>query len=593
MIDSPRVTKITRILSYARPYWHQILGIMVLMVVSVILSLPQPIILKILIDNVLPMGNVQQLHLLLLILLGLYLLQNVVGFGQQYFASAVSQKLLIDIREEIFSHLLHLSPKFHQKNQTGDLMSRILQDASALQAAAITTPINLLTNIVTLIAILFIIIRINWQLALVSSVTVPGFLLTIWIFNRPIREASTRVLEEFATVNSQLQETLTSVNLIQAFANELFEQQRFTTRLEQLAKVQIHKDVVNLWGVVVGGLVVFLGPLIVLWYGGVEVARGALTIGSLIAFHAYLGKLYGPASGLVQMILGLQSSIAGIDRAFALLDSEPDIYERKHAHIVNDADGRIEFKSVSFNYDDGVFALKNISFVAEPGMQVGIVGPSGSGKSTLINLLCRYYDPVAGEISLDGKDLRHITVKSLRNQIGIVSQDTFLFDTSFRDNIAYGKIKATFAEIVESAKIAKIHDYIVSLPNGYDTRVGERGVKISGGQKQRIAIARAVLRNPRILILDEATSSLDSNVETSIHYALDPLMMTRTTFIVAHRLSTVKNADIILVLNYGRIVEQGSHYNLLKLGGLYSELYTKQFDDGVNIPSENGVSIAH
>jgi ABC-type multidrug transport system fused ATPase/permease subunit len=579
MRPNTRSSKVWRILSYARPYRRQLSLILLCMILSTVLSLPQPIVLKLLIDDVLVTGNLPMLNLLLGGLLGLYILQNVVSFAQRYLSSIVGQRLLIDIRQQIYAHLQRLSPKFYNNAQTGDLLSRTLYDANSLQALASTMLIDLLTNVATLLVISGIIFYMDWRLALVSCATVPAFASVILVFNKRIRRASIVARQETAQVNAHLQENLSGIRLIQAFAREAYEKQRFLGQLRKLARASIHSDIVNWQAGVIGGVIVFIGPLIVLWFGGVQVIRGALTVGSLIAFYSYLGKLYSPTNTLVQMTLGLQGLLAGIDRAFALLDTPIDVEERPDARTLPSVQGLVELKNVSFQHADNGFALQNLSFVAEPGTCIAIVGPSGAGKSTLVNLLCRFYDPLQGSITLDGYDLRDLKLDFLRQQIGVVSQDTFLFNASLQDNIGYGRADATEEEIVEAARMAEIHDFIAGLPQGYDTVVGERGVKLSGGQKQRIAIARAILRDPKILILDEATSSLDANVEASIQAALEPLMASRTTFIVAHRLSTVRNADHILVLDEGRIVDRGTHWELLQLDGLYQELYARQMAD--------------
>jgi subfamily B ATP-binding cassette protein MsbA len=379
MSSSLRYSKARRVLSYARPYWRQLALILTGMLLSVVLSLPQPIVLKLLIDDVLLAKNLPKLHLLLAGLLGLYILQNIVGLGQKYLTSVVGQRLLIDIRREIYDHLQRLSPKFYSNAQMGDLLSRTMYDASALQAIASTTLINLLTNVVTLVIISGIIFYMNWRLALISFVTVPCFAVVILIYNEPIRRASMIVRQEIAHVNSHLQENVSGIRLIQAFARETYESQRFLTRLCQLAQANIRSDIIGWQAGIAGGLIVFLGPLIVLWYGGVEVTRGALTVGSLIAFYSYLGKLYTPTSTLVQMVLSLQSTMTGIDRAFALLDAPVDIKENPNAQVLPNVQGRVEFENVSFYHQDSDFALKDLSFVAEPGtcIAVSILRPNG------------------------------------------------------------------------------------------------------------------------------------------------------------------------------------------------------------------------
>ncbi len=588
MIPTQRYSKALRILSYGKPYWRQLVLILLCVSMSTVLSLPQPVVLKLLIDDVLLAGNLPMLHLLLAGLFGIYILQNAVGFGQRYLTGAIGQRLLVDVRQQIYDHLQRLSPGFFDDAQTGDLLSRTLYDAHSLQAIISATSVNLVTNLATLVVVSCIIFYMNWRLALVSFITVPGFAIVILVFNRPIRRASMAAREEMARVNSHLQENISGIQLIQAFVREAHESQRFLSSLCALAKANLRSNVIGWQAGIAGGLIVFLGPLIVLWYGGVEVVRGALTIGSLIAFYSYLGKLYSPTSSLVQTILGLQNTLAGIDRVFDLLDTPVDIEERPNAQALPCVHGWVEFRNVSFQHDDNGFALQNLSFTAEPGTCMAIVGPSGAGKSTLVNLLCRFYDPLAGTITLDGHDLRDLKLGFLRRQIGIVSQDTFLFNVSLKDNIGYGKADASEEAIIEAAKRAEIHNFIAGLPQGYDTVVGERGVKLSGGQRQRIAIARAILRDPKILILDEATSSLDANVEASIQAALEPLMASRTTFIVAHRLSTVRKADQILVLDEGQIVDRGTHQELLRFDSLYRELYARQMEEDtvpVGLPS--------
>lgn len=575
-----QLDKFGRVFNYARPYRLQLIGIFFLVLLNTVMTLPQPIVLKFLIDDILPAGNTRMLSLMLGALLGLYILQNVVSFGQKYLTSITSQQLLIDIRQQIHDHLQKLSPHFYDHAQIGDLMSRVLSDANSVQAIAATALITLLTNIITLVIITGIIFYMNWRLALISSVTIPGFAIIIFAFNKPIHRASLTVREETANVNSHLQEFFSGIQIVQSFTQEMYESQKFFTKLRSLARASVHSEVVNWKAGIAGGLVVFIGPLLVLWYGGLEVVKGALTIGSLIAFYSYLGKLYGPTSALVQTVLNIQSALAGVDRTFALLDIKVDVQERPNAKAIPEAKGRVSFKGVSFRYNNSdTFALKNIGFVAEPGTVTAIVGPSGAGKSTLVKLLCRFYDPQSGSITLDSHDFRDVKLDFLRGQIGIVSQDTFLFNTSIKENVRYGRMEASDSEIVEACKLANIHNFILSLPYHYDTVVGERGVKLSGGQKQRIAIARAILRDPMLLILDEATSSLDANVEASIQTSLEMLMNNRTTFIVAHRLSTIRDADYIIVLEQGQIVEQGVHSELSQRNGLYQELYDKQMKE--------------
>lgn len=568
-----------RILGYLKPYWWIELEILVCMMIGVALTLIDPLVIKALIDNVFVERNYGLLNVIMIALIGLYAVRGLFTVITAYVYNFAGQRIIFDIRSQLFQHLEKLHMGFYAKTKTGEILARINDDVASLQDIVTTAFINLVTDMLTVVAILALLLYLDWRLTLISLTVFPLFFFTIGYFSEKIRKKSKEVREKVADILSFFQETVTGMKLIQSFVREKYEARRF---------VQKGKDMINLriglgfWGSLANataGFIVALGPALVLWFGGYRVMGGVLTIGGLVAFYAYVERLFDPVVRLAQLNITIQTALASIDRIFEFLDIEPEIKDAPDAIALENVRGELSFKGVGFAYKPGEPVLENISFDVKRGERLAIVGPSGVGKTTIINLICRFYEPSRGAISLDGVDIRTIKLSSLRKQIGIVSQETFLFNTSIRENLRYGKLRTTDEEIARAAERANIHDFIANLPDGYETIVADRGMRLSGGEKQRLSIARAILMDPKILILDEATSSLDSVSENLIQKALEPLMRDRTTITIAHRLSTVVDSDRILVLTNGRIVESGTHRELLRNDGIYRTLWHEQMKE--------------
>lgn len=551
-------------------------GIFVCMGIGVALTLVDPLVIKVLIDNVIVERNIGLLHIVMIALLSVYVIRSLFTIITAYLFNFVGQRILFDIRSQLFQHLERLHMGFYHRTKVGEVVSRVNSDVESLQGIVTTTFVSLITDLLTVIAILAVVLFLDWKLTLVSLSIFPIFAVSIAYFGRRIRQKSREVREKVADILHFFQETISGMKLVQSFVGEKYEARRHLRKGKELINLRINLGMFGALANSSAGFFVALGPALVLWYGGYRAMEGALTIGGLVAFYTFIGKLFNPVFRLAQLNVTVQTALASIERIFEFLDIEPEIRDAHEAVSLAGVNGEVSFRNVGFSYKPGEPILHDVSFDVRKGQAVAIVGPSGVGKTTIINLVCRFYDPTDGIITLDGHDIRDIKVTHLRRQIGIVSQETFLFNTSIGDNLRYGNRRATDGEINEAARKARIHDFIESLPEGYGTLVGDRGVRLSGGERQRIAIARAILKDPKILILDEATSSLDSQSEKMIQRALEPLMRYRTTITIAHRLSTVVNADTILVLNDGRIVERGTHEELLELGGLYKTLWDEQ-----------------
>ena len=579
-----------RALRYLLPYWAPAAVIVVCLIAAASLVAVPPLLIREIIDVALPDGDRGLLNLLVLASIGLYVASGLIGVLQNFLNTLVSQRIMLDIRNQLYTHLQYLSLRFFTKNRTGEIMSRVTDDVDAIQNTVTGSLISIASNFFTVAITLIVIFTLNWQLALISVSLLPLFIIPTRMVGRVRRNLRRKTQEARAELNTQMQETLniSGFLLMKVFGREKDEAHSFRTRSREVMDLQVRQGLVGRWFFMLLGLFSFIGPAIIYWYGGYQVITGALTIGTIVAFVAYLARLYGPVTSLATVYVDVQAALAVFERIFEYLDTRSEVIEATDPVYLDQVRGSIEFESVSFEYAPGRSALRDISFVVEPGNMAALVGPSGAGKSTITYLIPRFYDPTEGTISLDGRRLQDIRLDSLRSWMGTVSQETFLFNTTIRENLLYGRPGATDTELVAACEAAHLQDFIAGLPDRYETVVGERGYRLSGGEKQRLAIARVILKNPRIVILDEATSHLDSLAESAIRSALVPLLQGCTSVVIAHRLSTILRADTILVLDRGRLVEQGTHAELLDGGGLYARIYEEQFR-----PQEEGIPISH
>ncbi|MCL4267956.1 MAG: ABC transporter ATP-binding protein/permease [Anaerolineales bacterium] len=631
--EKPKVTRelLLRVLNYAKPYWWHITGMLVTILISTGLSLLTPLIFRNMIDVVLPAKDTQRLIGLGLALLFIPALNGGVNVIQRRLNSTVGEGVIYDLRSALFSRLQRMSLRFFTNTKTGELMSRLNSDVVGAQNAISNTIVGIITNLVEAIALLSVMLTLEWRLTLVSILILPLFIITAERLGTILRDIARQSMDINAQMNAHMNETLNigGALLVKLFGRTREEETRFRERAANVRDIGIKRAVIGSSFFVIFGLVTAVGTALVYGLGGYFVITDVFTVGTIVAFGSYLGQLYGTLQGLAGAPVEFSTSMVSFERVFEVIDLPQDIVEKENAVVLHDVKGKLEFKDVTFNYkvDESILlkevkrygkhedvkavlsggngsssstkdreersasdsaetdstsqaravALEGISFIARPGGLVALIGPSGAGKTTVTYLIPRLYDPTDGLIRIDGHDLKDVTLDSLSHSIGMVTQETYLFHDSIRTNLTYAKPDATQAEIESAAKAANIHNFIMDLPEGYDTIVGERGYRLSGGEKQRIALARVILKNPRILVLDEATSSLDSESEALIQDALKRVMAGRTSIVIAHRLSTILAADMILVMDRGRIVERGTHEELLALGGLYSQLYETQF----------------
>ena len=566
-----------RILSYIKPYLPRLIAAAICTVLAAAGNLYVPWIIKDVIDSVLAEKNAEMLNIIAAGIIIIFFIRGVCFYGQNYLMSYVGERVIIDIRSAVYEKLQRLSVSFYDKNKTGTIMSYVTNDVSALQAGMVQNTIDMITEGSVLIGSITAMVYLDWKLTLFTFCTFPFVLWLMDFFGKRIRKSGRRIQECTADITSILQETVSSARVIKSFVREDYEIERFCN--QNFANFRANMKNAQLMALLtpVIEFVAAIGVTAIIWYGGHGVINGDLTAGSLVAFLVYAVNISNPVKRLTRVVGSIQKALAAAQRVFDVLDMKEEIAEIPGAKALPQIEGSVEFKDVSFAYDKGEPVLKDVSFKAEPGEVIAIVGPSGAGKSTIANLLPRFYDTTSGSISIDGNNIAEVKVASLREQVGIVPQETVLFNGSLYDNILYGRLEATREEVEAAAKAANAHNFIMEFPNGYETMLGDRGLNLSGGQRQRIAIARAILKNPRVLVLDEATSALDTESERIVQEALDRLMVGRTSFVIAHRLSTIKNADKILVLQRGRIVEVGTHDELMANNKLYSHLYNIQY----------------
>ncbi|TVT27610.1 ABC transporter ATP-binding protein [Salinicoccus cyprini] len=575
---------IRRYLQFVKPYRWLIALTIVIGVLKFGIPLLLPLLIKYTIDSIImPEGlstedKVNMLIQVLLVFSFIFLIiRPPVEYFRQYLAQWTSNKIIYDIRKKMYSHLQMLSAKFYSNNKVGEVISRVINDVEQTKDFIMTGLMNIWLDLVTILIALAIMFAMNGELTLVSIIVFPFYIFGVWFFFGRLRKLTRRRSQALAEVQGFLHERIQGINVIKSFAVEKNESERFNDKNGNfLNKATDHaRWTARSFSVV--NTITDVGPLLVVGYGAYQVIQGNLTVGTLAAFIAYLDRLYGPLRRLVSSSTTLTQSIASMDRVFQLFDEKYDVKDRPGARELKQTDGNIEFQDVGFSYNgEDTDTLNHINFNVKSGETVAFVGMSGGGKSTLVTLIPRFYDVTSGKVKLDGTDIRDYTIESLRNKVGIVMQDNVLFSDSIKENILLAKPDATEEEMLEAAKRANAHDFIMSLPEGYETEVGERGVKLSGGQKQRIAIARVFLKNPPILILDEATSALDLESESIIQETLLELSQNRTTIVVAHRLSTITHADRIFVMVNGQIREAGSHAELMKKQGDYYNLYSIQ-----------------
>lgn len=566
-----------RLMNYIRPYVKHLAFAIVCIVLAAAANLYVPWIIKDMIDKVLMERDMAMLNLIAGGIIVVFFFRGIFYYGQSYLVSFVGQRVVIDIREALFEKFQRMPLAYFDRHQTGEIMSYVTNDVQALQNALVDKLIELVTESSVLVGSIVLMFYLDWKLTFITLITVPLVGQAMNIFGKKLKRSGIVIQERLADINSLLQESISAVRVVKSFVRERYEIERFHRQNE--LNFQAEMKNVQLTSLLTP-TVEFLAAITVtfiLWIGGYEVVQGDLTAGALVAFLTYAVNLANPVKRISRIYGTVQRAMAAADRVFDVIDMEEMIHDKEDAVPLPKIEGRIAVKDVSFSYKEGAPALSHVSLEASPGQLVAFVGPSGAGKSTIANLIPRFYEVDEGVIEIDGHDVRDVTLNSLREQIGIVPQETMLFSSSVRENIRYGRLEATDEEVEEAARAANAEEFILQLPQGYETKIGERGLNLSGGQRQRIAIARAILKNPRILILDEATSALDTESEKIVQAALDKLMVGRTSFAIAHRLSTIFNADCIYVIDGGRIVEQGTHAELLAAGGLYSTLYNIQF----------------
>lgn len=540
-------------------------------------SKPQPEWMANLIGSTLGHDQTAILNFAVISVIAIAIIGAISSYTQSYLTTSVGQWVMHDLRRTLYHHIQRLSLAYHDQKKTGDLISRVTSDIDAVQSFISSALLGMLVNVLTLIGMLAVMFYINWRFTLIALSVAPFLFIVVYSFTRRIKQASRDVRKKEGEVISVVQEVLSSIRVVKAFARENYEQERFEHQSLESVETALRARSLKAKLTPLVEVITAAGTCLVLWYGVRLVIAGEMTTGSLLVFFLYLGKMYKPMRELSKMTDTLSKTAVGYERIKEVLETDRVVRNLAWARKAPNFKGRVEFNHVYFGYSEDQLLLKDVSFVIEPGQVAAFVGPTGAGKSTIVSLVARFYDPLSGQVRIDGRNLRSYKLRSLRQQISFVLQENLLFHAPIWQNIAYGKPEATREEIIRAAEMANAHEFIVKMSEGYDTMVGERGATLSGGQRQRIAIARAIIRNTPILILDEPTSGLDAASEELVFEALKHLMEEKTSIVIAHRLATIRRADVIFVIKDGQIVERGKHEELLASGGLYSELYEIQF----------------
>lgn len=569
---------------FVKPYYWEIILTLIIGVIKFAIPLFIPFLTKIVIDDIIlnpALTDSDKIEQLIYWLGGsiiiFFIIRPPIEYYRQYFAQHVGNKVLFDIRKELYVHLQKLSLKFYSNNRAGEIISRVINDVEATKNFVMIGLMNLWLDMTTILIVIGIMLTMDWQLTIVAIISLPLFAISVKYFFGRLRSLTRERSQALANVQSYLHERVSGISIVKSFALEEHEQKIFDKENGAFLDKSIDHTKWNAKSFAVVNTITDIAPLLVIGYAGFQVINGNLTVGTMAAFIGYIERLYAPLRRLMNSSTTLTQSIASMDRMFSLMDEEYDVQDKPNAKALPPVVGKVEFENVEFKYEEeGNTILKNVNFTIYPGETAAFVGMSGGGKSTIVSLIPRFYDVTSGAVKIDGNDVRDVNIQSLRSQIGIVLQDNILFSDSVKKNILMGKPDATDEEVIAAAKAANAHDFIMELPDGYDTKVGERGVKLSGGQKQRIAIARVFLKNPPILVLDEATSALDLESEALIQDSLDRLASDRTTIIIAHRLSTITHADKIYVIDHGEVVEEGTHESLMEKKGAYYDLFQIQ-----------------
>jgi subfamily B ATP-binding cassette protein MsbA len=571
------VSQFGRLLGYLKPYRKRVALAVFLLLCVTFTPILMPMIVRYTIDDVLPHKKWGALNLVFWMVLGLYAFRGIVSFSLNYLIGWLGQRIVFDLRFQSYRHLNRLSLAYYDTRQTGKIMARLTGDIDTIQYMISGGFVTFIADVFSVLALLLVLFTMQWRLALLAIAVIPLYVLNYKLFIRHIRPLSEQLRERWDAMLGVLQEKLAGITVVKAFVREDYETEQFMQTVRDNFTLSMKQMRLNRRLGAIAQIIRAVGTGLVLWYGGSLILRRQMQIGELLAFNGWIASLYDPAVRLVDFNVTLQWAGAAIDRVFETLDTRPEITDAPDAIAIRQMQGAVSFRNVSFGYDRDTRVLHDINLDVRPGEVLAIVGPSGSGKTTLVNLIARFYDVTEGQILLDGVDLRQVRLESIRRQIGIVSQESLLFSVTLRENIKYGYHDATDQEILQAAKNADLHEFILNLPQGYDTKIGEDGIKLSVGQKQRMSIARATLTNPRILILDDATSALDSKTEANVQASLERLMQGRTSFVIAHRLSTIMNADRIVVMEGGRIVDIGTHAELVSRPGVYQNLYNEQY----------------